>query len=127
MLNRFCFYVLVFLRKWKWNKFGVYKNKDLTLVPIPNEEENDNFLFSHLFMFPHEGFMKAFWHSHSYAGVILLIAWNLPFYLYFAFCLFIWLIKFKCESSSIPLLGLFQGVTRNIERLKGGGDLRALN
>ena len=35
-------------------------------------------------------------HSHSYESLILFIAWNLPYYLHFAFCLLVWLIKFKC-------------------------------
>ena len=35
-------------------------------------------------------------HSHSHTGLILLIAWNLSCYLYFAFCFFVWFIKLKC-------------------------------
>ena len=35
-------------------------------------------------------------HCYSHISLILLIAWNLPCYLYFYFCLFVWLIKLKC-------------------------------
>ena len=34
----------------------------------------------------------------SHAILILLIVWNLPWYLHFAFCLVAWLIKLNCTS-----------------------------
>ena len=37
-----------------------------------------------------------FEHFHSHTSLILFIAWNLPCYLHFASCLFVWLIKFRC-------------------------------
>ena len=58
-------------------------------------------------------------HSWSHTTLILLIAWNLPCYFHFAFCLFVWLIKLM-YSAPISPLGLFQGITCNNERLKGG-------
>ena len=39
-------------------------------------------------------------HSHSHTSLILHIARNLPCYLHFAFCLFVWLIKLKCTPCS---------------------------
>ena len=41
-------------------------------------------------------------HSHSHTGLILLIAQNLPHYLHFIFCLFVWLIK-NSDGSLIHL------------------------
>ena len=35
-------------------------------------------------------------HPHIDTGLILLVAQNLPCYLHFASCLFVWLIKLKC-------------------------------
>ena len=70
-------------------------------------------------------------HSHIYKCLILLIARNLPCYLYFAFCLIVWLFSLKYVwppetvlmarwMTSCHSLELFQGIVRNIERLKEG-------
>ena len=58
--------------------------------------------------------------SHSHTGLILLIAWNLPFYKHFAFCLFVWLMQLKCVPHHLTPLRLFLGIICNTERLRGG-------
>ena len=49
-------------------------------------------------------------HSHRHSGFILLIARYLSYYLHFAFCSFVWLIKLKMCPSSISPFGLLQNV-----------------
>ena len=58
-------------------------------------------------------------HSHSHAGLVLHIAWNLPCYLHFAFCLFVWLIKLKCVSHPSHNYECFRGSCLILRGWKG--------
>ena len=42
-------------------------------------------------------------HFHNHTSLILLIAWNLSCYLHFAFRLFVWLIKLKCNPNHLTI------------------------
>ena len=62
---------------------------------------------------------------HSHTGLTLLIAWNLPRYLHFAFCLFVRLIKLKCAPHPSHYLDYFRESYVILWGWKG--DLEALN
>ena len=59
-------------------------------------------------------------HSHSHTSLIWLIAWNLPCYLHFTLCLFVWLIKRKFTHQPSRHWNYFWGSYEVLRGWKGG-------